>query len=246
MKSELSLDDRMKNYERENCPLRFENNHIIIIRIDGRCFHNYTKGLIRPFDKYFLNLMDLTTEYIFKETNALAAYTQSDEMSFVLQNTETHSQHYFGGKRDKLNSILAVKASAFFNNRKFTELPLSYNKQKSEMAEFDCRSFYLPEEHEIINYLRWREHDCVKNSVSSLAMSHFSHSELDGKHRDDRLKMLKEKGISWEQLDSRYKNGRFFLRNNRDVEKRYSSWFDFEMAKWFLNGKREIQSYTRE
>lgn len=235
---DMNLDDRMKYYEKTNCPLVFEKDHNIVIRIDGRCFHNYTKGLIRPFDKYFLDLMDQVTEYLFKETNALVAYTQSDEISIVLKNKETHSEHYFGGKRDKLNSILAVKASQFFNMKKSTCLPLQYTKQRSELAEFDCRSFFVPDDIEVVNYLRWRERDCVKNSVSSLALSEFSHSELLGKHREDRLKMLKEKGINWESLDRRYKNGRFFMKENRRIEKEYSSWFDFEMSKWLLLGER--------
>ena len=51
----------------------------VIIRLDGNNFHNWTKGLERPFDKKLTELMTETTKFLVQETNAIIGYTQSDE-----------------------------------------------------------------------------------------------------------------------------------------------------------------------
>ena len=56
----------------------------IIIRLDGNNFHNWTKGLDRPFDKKLNELMVETTKYLVKETNDIVGYTQSDEITLII------------------------------------------------------------------------------------------------------------------------------------------------------------------
>ena len=56
--SKDTLGDRMKGYEnayRFYLPRRMP----VIIRIDGRAFHTFTRGLQKPFDSRFVEIKDL-------------------------------------------------------------------------------------------------------------------------------------------------------------------------------------------
>ena len=55
----MKIDDRMKQYEyvtRTYLPRRMP----VIIRIDGKAFHSFTKGFQRPYDNVLANAMDTT------------------------------------------------------------------------------------------------------------------------------------------------------------------------------------------
>lgn len=45
-----SLGDRMKNYEKVPSS-KLIRRMPVIIRLDGKAFHTYTKGMDKPFDK---------------------------------------------------------------------------------------------------------------------------------------------------------------------------------------------------
>ena len=56
----MKLGDRMKRYEfvtRNYLTCRTP----VIVRIDGRAFHTFTKGLEKPYDGDFMRLMQNTT-----------------------------------------------------------------------------------------------------------------------------------------------------------------------------------------
>jgi len=58
-----SLGDRIKSYEdayRISLPIRMP----VIIRLDGKAFHSYTKGLKRPVDESLVNAMNETAKYL--------------------------------------------------------------------------------------------------------------------------------------------------------------------------------------
>ena len=56
-----SLGDRMKEFYENRYRFYFPNRLPIIVRIDGKAFHTYTKGLNLPFDKIFMTAMQNTT-----------------------------------------------------------------------------------------------------------------------------------------------------------------------------------------
>lgn len=68
------LGDRMKRYERQETAQTFCPNTWLYVRIDGRGFSKFTKGLKRPYDERLSNLMVKTTEYLVSETNARVGY----------------------------------------------------------------------------------------------------------------------------------------------------------------------------
>lgn len=180
----------------------------VIIRLDGVGFSKWTKGLEKPFDSNLTNLMIDTAKYLVKETNAVVAYHQSDEITLILYSEDRKSLIYNGGKKQKILSKLTAKCTNFFNQRRKELLP-KHNKT----AIFDCRIYQVPTLHDACVQLLWRENDATKNSVSMLAQSMFSHKSLEntnGSQMQDR--MMLEKGVNWNDLEVKFKRGTYVKR----------------------------------
>jgi tRNA(His) 5'-end guanylyltransferase len=180
----------------------------VIIRLDGNAFHNYTKGLKRPFDEGLTKLMVETTKHLVKETNAIVGYTQSDEISLILYSDNRHVQIYQDGKKQKILSKLTGKCVNFFNEERKKYLP-SHNKT----ANFDCRVFQTPTLNDACAMLLWRENDATKNSILSVAQSIFSHKSIQNLNTSElQDKMMLEKGFNWNNMESKYKRGTYVKR----------------------------------
>lgn len=180
----------------------------VIIRLDGNNFHNWTKGLEKPFDRKLIELMTETTKFLVQETNAIVGYTQSDEITLILYSDDRKSSLYNDGKKQKILSKLTAKCVNFFNEKRKEILPAH-----DKTAVFDCRIYQTPTLHDACVQLLWRENDATKNSISMLAQSLFSHSELQnltGNEMQD--KMMKEKGTNWNNLETKYKRGTYIKR----------------------------------
>lgn len=212
-----TLGDRMKTYERY-LPQKAINGLPIVLRLDGRAFHTWSKGLQRPFDPSLAQAMKDTTAYLVQETNALCGYTQSDEISLLLLTTHSQQQHYFDGKIQKLISVSAAEATLFFHQRK-QSLPFP-ERQQHLNAYFDCRFFQVPTISEAVNYFFWREQDAIRNSVAMLCQSHFSLKALQGKNTPIMKQMLLEKGIDWLKIPSYHQSGSFF--QSQSIEARFT------------------------
>ena len=78
-----SLGDRMKGYE--NISRNYLTRRIpVIIRIDGKAFHTFTKGMKKPFDRLLMTAMQETMQYLCKNIQGCVfGYTQSDEITLV-------------------------------------------------------------------------------------------------------------------------------------------------------------------
>jgi tRNA(His) guanylyltransferase len=92
MGENTGFGDRMKAYERQETSRRLLPLLPAVVRIDGKNFSRFTKGLQRPFDPRLSELMVATTKYLVSESNALCGYTQSDEISLLLYSAEIKSQ----------------------------------------------------------------------------------------------------------------------------------------------------------
>ena len=197
----MDISDRMKFYEDDS---KFIPGLPIIVRLDGRNFHNYTKEMAKPYDQYLFKLFDKTTTSLMESTNAVWGYTQSDEISLMLIG-DWRSQFYFGGKIQKLVSVIASECTYFFNN--IAEKP----------AQFDCRCFQVPSIEEAKNYLIWRDMDATRNSIQMAARSQFSDSQLFKKSTDELIKMLANIGIYWQDYPARFRYGGYFYRSKREM-----------------------------
>jgi tRNA(His) 5'-end guanylyltransferase len=180
----------------------------VIIRLDGNNFHNWTKGLNRPFDEKLTELMVETTKFLVKETNAVVGYTQSDEITLILYSNNRKSSIYNDGKKQKILSKLTSKCVDFFNSKRKELLP-----NHDKVAIFDCRIYQTPTLHDACVQLLWRENDATRNSILMLADSLFGHKKCFNKNTSElQDMMLLEKSVNWNDLPVKYKRGTYVKR----------------------------------
>lgn len=195
-----NLGDRMKIFYENITRIFLPRRTYTIIRIDGKAFHTYTKGLDRPFDDKFVNDMDETACYLCKNIQgAKFAFVQSDEISILLTDFDSlTTSAWFDGNIQKMVSVSASLATA-----KFNEL------RPNKIALFDSRVFTISSRVEVENYFIWRQQDATRNSISSVAQSLYSHKELNNVNSNQKQEMIFQKGINWNDYPSRMKRGGF-------------------------------------
>lgn len=86
-----SLGDRMKGYE--GVSRNFLTRRVpAIIRLDGKAFHTFTKGMEKPFDLVLTQAMQETMKHLCENIQGcVLGYTQSDEITLVLTDYATIS-----------------------------------------------------------------------------------------------------------------------------------------------------------
>jgi tRNA(His) 5'-end guanylyltransferase len=207
-----ALGDRMKWYEGRYTEQTFMPFCPVIARLDGRAFHTFTHDLERPFDKRFSDLMIETTKFLVKEAVAACGYTQSDEISLTWLTEDWTSEIFFGGKLQKMNSVLASLATAFFNTKLKAYLPNKAEaiaEDATKCPVFDCRAFQVPTVSEAVNCFIWREMDATRNSVQMAVRSLYSHKDCDMKKTHDLMDMLFHKGVNWDDYPAFFKRGTY-------------------------------------
>lgn len=198
-----NLGDRIKDYYENRTRFSIPRRTFTVIRIDGKAFHSYTRGLKRPFDDQLMLDLDETAKFLCKEVQGTkVAYVQSDEISLILTDFEDiGTDAWFDGNIQKMASVSASLATA-----KFNEL------RPGKMAFFDSRVFTIPYQGEVENYLLWRQQDATRNSISSVAQSLYSHKELISKTGDQMQELIFQKGVNWNDYPPRYKRGRLIVK----------------------------------
>lgn len=209
-----SLGDRMKTFYENITRMFIHRRTYTIIRLDGKAFHTFTKGLDRPWDDDLILLMDGVTSYLCKNIQgAKFAYTQSDEISIILTDFDKlETDAWFGGNIQKMVSVSASMATYAF-----TVGMMNLNKKKfykqdgtSKEVSFDARVFSIPTKTEAINYMVWRQQDAIRNSIQMLAQHLFSAKELHKKNQKMMLQMCEERGKKWENIEPKLQMGRTF------------------------------------
>ena len=202
----MNLGDRMKVYERAarvSLPPRLP----IIVRVDGKAFHTWTRGLRRPFSYALVNALNAAAVQLCEEIQgAQLAYVQSDEVSVLVHGYKRHaSQAWFDGQLQKIVSVSAAIAAA--------TVTLQSRSVHSELraAYFDSRAFVLPEA-DVCNYFIWRQQDATRNSIQMHARSLYSHRECSRKNQHELREMIREAGESWEDLPTFLRRGRCVVR----------------------------------
>lgn len=243
-KKDNSLGARMKeNYE--NRSKTYLTRRVpVIIRLDGKAFHTYTKGFKKPYDEIFHKAMNETTKYLCQNIQGCKiGYTQSDEITLLLTDYETlTTDAWFDYSVQKMCSVSAAMATLAFNKyftkfvREYTEDPDLFvcadtednsreNREKCQYgivlinaidkgAVFDARCFNVPKE-EVTNCFVWRQQDATRNAVQMLGQSYFSHSQLKGKSNSDIQDMLMiKKGVNFNDMPVEFKRGICCIRNS--------------------------------
>lgn len=235
------LAERMKGYEKRN-RYYLQRRMPVILRLDMRAGHSFTKGFKRPFDEVFIKSMQETAKYLCENIqNCKLSYQQSDEITLLLVDYDKlNTDCFFDYRVDKLCSIAASMATMAFNNIfskyvKEFDLELAYNdngidteenrklweiykKAINKGAMFDARCFNIPKE-EVTNLIYWRQLDASRNSIQMVGQANFSHKELQNKSCNDIQDMLMtQKGINWNDLPTYQKRGSCCVKENHFIE----------------------------
>lgn len=226
MSKNCTIMQRMKeNYEGRSKTFLTRRTPVII-RLDGKAFHTYTRGLNKPFDEGLIEDMESTTKFLCENIQGVKlGYCQSDEISLLLTDYETlDTQAWFDYNVQKIVSISASMATAKFNQLRLMRNISGYkkNNDKSEslifdlplnnLANFDARVFNIPKE-EVSNYFLARQKDAVKNSIAMLAQSLYSPKELHKKNQSDMQELCWQKGHNWNDLNYKKKRGCTIVKN---------------------------------
>ena len=201
------LGDRMKSYESVHTETSLIPKIPVYIRLDMRCGHTFTRGLVKPFDPDFAWTIKEVTKHLHDKTNAFISYVQSDEISLCYFEP---SKMPFETRLFKLESVLAGMASAAFCVYGMkTKLK---DRIEKFIPHFDCRVCQMPLE-EIPNMLLFRERDCLKNAITLVALEHFSNKQIHKKNGDEKIEMLKSVGIDFNtDIDEDFRYGVWFKR----------------------------------
>lgn len=222
---------RMKQYYEQISKSRLMRREPVIIRIDGKAFHTFTRRFKKPFDHVLMESMQQTMKFLCENIQGcVLGYTQSDEISLLLVDyRKLNSEAWFDYEVQKMCSISASIATLEFN-RVFGEKVSEWNdryyydsacdiedenkgyaetllKAYSKGAMFDSRCFNIPKE-EVTNYFYWRQLDASRNSIQMVGQANFSQKQLQGKSCNDIQDMLHEqKGINWNDFSVPEKRG---------------------------------------
>lgn len=261
MKKRDGLGDRMKRNYEEVSKTRLLRRTPVIIRLDGKAFHTFTRGFKKPFDEVFMETMQQTMKSLCENIQGcVLGYTQSDEITLVLVDyKKIDSDAWFDYEIQKICSISASMATLAFN--KFFEY--NVEKFKEEMndlvidvdekyldtldrcidkgAMFDSRCFNIPRE-EVTNCLLWRQLDATRNSILMVGQTHFSQKQLNNKNCNQVQDMLfTEKGINWNDFPTHQRRGSCCVKDEN------GSWFiDLEIPRFVNEGREYVEKLIKE
>lgn len=209
----MTLAERMKSYEGIEAKRRCAADAPVLIRLDGKGFSKFTRSLPRPFDPALSALMIDTMRFVVEQTGPVAAYTQSDEITLLW----LPGRAYCDGRVQKIASIAAAYASAFFNRALDERLP----SKAGQIPVFDARVWAVPSLAEAANVFVWRARDALRNSVSMAASAHYSHRALLNKSDAEKRVMLTEAGVDFDALPAFFRIGTLIRRVT--VQRRFNA-----------------------
>lgn len=218
-KNNISLGDRMKSYEELSTSRQLMPNCPVYARLDGRAFHTFCRGLPKPYSKFFMETMQDVCKYLVDETGAVLGYVQSDEISLGWTDL---TKAPFEGRIQKLESNLPSMASAKFVQYVYSNVFMNpnfddglFDRVRKYLPSFDCRIFNVPTLDELANAFLWRENDAIKNSITGMALSFFSNSQIHKKNSDEKIEMMREMGYDfYKDTNPDFLRGTFFRRVN--------------------------------
>ena len=193
--------------------LRVPKNSKIVMRLDGRAFHQLARDLelVKPYDENFYRVISKVCEDLFREFSPLFVYTFSDEISMVFDKVP------FDGRIEKLNSVIASFAASSF--------VIHYNVNFKKPPAFDSRIVPVCDD-DIVKYFRWRQDESWRNCVNSHGISYlkskYSNSEANDKIKGMNLseihELLFENGINLNDVETYKKRGIGIYRKHKKIE----------------------------
>lgn len=263
-----ALGTRMKKYEYVT-RTHLVNRCPVIVRLDGKAFHTFTRGFQKPFDEVLVKAMQETMKYLCENIQGcVLGYTQSDEITLVLVDyKKIDSCAWFDYNIQKCASVSASMATLAFN-RAFTKAfdewgranlpdwdigctnkPVDenllklchiYHKAQTKGAMFDSRVFNIPKE-EVTNCVLWRQNDATRNSIEMVGHANFSQNQLHKKSCNEIQDMLMlQKGINWNNFPTHLKRGSCCIRKVDETTGRSKWVIDTEIPIFKGDGRKYI------
>lgn len=196
-----AIGDEIKGLEHET-EIFIPPDKGFVVRLDGWCFHTFTKGMKRPFDHRMNTAMVATLANLLTKFTCLTGYTQSDEITlwFPPQNDEQGQSHPHNGRVQKLCSILAAFTSVRFNkhlqDQVWDDNAIVRQRVQDTGAMFDARIFIPKTDEQLLHCFLWRQQfDCFRNAISNIACVHYSAKERYGVKTQEHITKLKNDGI---------------------------------------------------
>jgi len=137
-----SLGDRMKHNYENRSKTYLTRRMPVIIRLDGKAFHSFTRGFERPYDTVFHTAMNNTLQYLCENIQGCRlGYTQSDEITLLLTDYEKlTTDAWFDYAVQKMCSVAASMATMAFNRYFMDAVNVAYNEFTNGTT--DIQSFY--------------------------------------------------------------------------------------------------------
>lgn len=236
-----AFDKRMKKYE-------FVSRHYlttrtpVIIRIDGKTFHTFTRGFQRPFDDVLSKTMQETMKYLCENIQGcVLGYTQSDEITLVLvdyKNIDTSAWFDYNNRANNyINSVLELQDTDIPSELEYIKI---LKRAIDKGAMFDARVFNIPKD-EACNNLLWRQNDATRNSIQMVGRAYFSHKQLNKKSTSNIQDMLMlEKGVNWNDYPTKYKRGSCCIRKTDETTGRSKWIIDNEIPIFKGDGRKYV------
>ncbi|MEV3923280.1 tRNA(His) guanylyltransferase Thg1 family protein [Actinomadura coerulea] len=172
-----------------------------VVRVDGRSFSRFTEANFdKPFDRRFSDLMVDTATTLLTELGGRYAYTQSDEISVVLD----PDFDLFGREVEKLVSLSAGIATAAFTHA------------AGQPAVFDARVWMGASVDDVDGYMTWRRTNAAHCALNTLCYwtlrkeglsARRASRELEGTSADERVGLLSARGIDFNDVPHWQRHG---------------------------------------
>ncbi|GMM34888.1 tRNA guanylyltransferase [Saccharomycopsis crataegensis] len=215
----------VKQFERENYLL--QDTHIVI-RVDGRGFHRFTKNydFSKPNDERALKLMNKAAHCVMESIpDTVLAYGDSDEYSFLLRK----DTDLFERREAKLVSTFVSSFTSyyiFYWNDYFVDKKLNLD---DGLPTFDGRAVLYPNIKRIRQYFSWRQVDCHINNLYNTTFwtlvikggltPQDAENKLMGTFAKDKNEILfSEFGINYNNEPEIFKKGTVIVRESNEVE----------------------------
>jgi tRNA(His) guanylyltransferase len=249
-----SLGDRMKDYE--GVPrTRLTRRVPVMMRLDGKSFHTFTRNLPRPYHRPFHLAMWSTAKYLCEQIQgARLAYVQSDEISILLTDYEAiTTEAWFDYQVQKMCSVAAGMASAHF-----IVAMMVYTNDFDPCLDngpypcFDARVWNLPKE-EVCNAFIWRQQDATRNAIQMLGQSWIGHKKMQGLNNAQvQERLFQDHGINFNDVPVPQKRGVCIVKEKHHVDVEvpeeahaaFSCWTTVERTRWVVD--ENIPIFTQD
>ena len=255
------LNARIKSFYEEPVKTRLTRKIPVILRMDGKAFHTFTRGFKKPFDPIMRETMMETMKALCENIQGCVfGYEQSDEITLVLTDFENeNSSAWLDYETQKMCSIAASMTTLYFNkifSEKVKNLCNSNEEDEKYIdtmmtavekgAMFDARCFSVPKL-SVYDVILARQIDASKNSISSVGRTYFSTSELRNKNTSKVQDMLMMyHGVNWNNFATEEKRGSCCYKVEKKIESPNASEGFVMRNKWIIDKNMPLLKETKD